>query len=309
MVISLTWQATAPNVMNCKTIAVLLTCHNRKDKTLESLGSLCSQDLSSDLSLVVYLIDDGSTDGTSEAIAATYPQVKIFRGNGSLFWNGGMRLAFTQAMKDNPDYYLWLNDDTVLYPSALQTLLITHEKLTAQQQEKAIITGSTQDPDSQEWTYGGYRQLGWFYPPFKCKKVLPESEPQPCDLMCGNFVLIPKSVVEVVGNLDPDLTHYAGDWDYGLRAKQKGCSVWVAPGYQGTCARNPKPAPGSTPTLQKGLKNINCPKGLALESVTLQPWEEWKLLMKRHGGMLWPIYSVLPYRKFLLSSVFKSNKK
>lgn len=77
MLISRTWQAIDQNVMNCKTIAVLLTCHNRKDKTLRSLDSLFSQDLAPDFSLVVYLIDEGSTDRTSEAIAQTYPQAKL----------------------------------------------------------------------------------------------------------------------------------------------------------------------------------------------------------------------------------------
>jgi len=73
------------------TIAVLITCFNRKAKTLESLRLLFAQDLPPDVSLQVYLVDDGSTDGTGEAIAQTYPQVTILSGTGSLFWNGGMK--------------------------------------------------------------------------------------------------------------------------------------------------------------------------------------------------------------------------
>ena len=64
-------------------------------------------------------MDDASTDGTSDAVRQTYPQVKIFSGDGNLFWNGGMWGVFSEAMKDEPDYYLWLNDDTIIYPETV----------------------------------------------------------------------------------------------------------------------------------------------------------------------------------------------
>ncbi|MDJ1182892.1 glycosyltransferase family 2 protein [Roseofilum casamattae] len=290
--------------MNCKTIAVLLTCHNRKEKTLESLQALFAQNLSSDFSLIVYLMDDGSTDGTSTAVSECYPGVKLFQGDGNLFWNGGMRYVFAKALEVGHDFYCWLNDDTMLYPDALQTLLDTYAKMVEQGYRQSIVAGSTQDAQSKEWSYGGYQQLGWFYPPFKGKPVIPNGTVQSCDLMCGNIVLIPTEVTDIVGNLDPELTHYAGDWDYGLRAKQHGCHLWIVPNYLGTCAQNPKPDPANNPNLQQGLKKIDRPKGLALQSVTLQPWSEWKLLMQRHGGLLWPIFWLLPYRKLILPRLF-----
>ncbi|MGD2179826.1 glycosyltransferase family 2 protein [Lusitaniella coriacea] len=296
--------------MNADTnIAVLLTCFNRKDKTLACLEQLFQQELPSQTAFVVYLVDDGSTDGTSEAIRQTYPQVKIFSGTGSLFWNGGMRLAFAEAMKSDYDYYLWLNDDTMIYPGALQTLLETSQQLQQQGQNRAIVAGSTQDPDTQKLTYGGMAQISRWYPPFKAREVEPTDAPKACDMMCGNFVLIPRSVVEQIGNLDPALTHYAGDWDYGLRAKQEGCTVWIAPGYQGTCPRNPQPEPGSAPKLEDGLKKIASPKGLALQDTTLQSFTEWKIIAKRHGGALWPVFWLLPYRKLLWSILFDRRLK
>ena len=64
-------------------IAALLTCFNRKDKTITCLNSV--------LNIIptchVYLVDDASTDGTSEAIKQNFPQVNIIQGNGNLFWS------------------------------------------------------------------------------------------------------------------------------------------------------------------------------------------------------------------------------
>lgn len=41
----------------------------------------------------VFLVDDESTDGTSEAIKSEFPEVSIIKGDGSLFWNRGMYTA------------------------------------------------------------------------------------------------------------------------------------------------------------------------------------------------------------------------
>ena len=46
-----------------KTIATLITCHNRKDKTLACLDALFSNHLPDRVLLDVFLVDDGSTDG------------------------------------------------------------------------------------------------------------------------------------------------------------------------------------------------------------------------------------------------------
>ena len=119
--------------------------------------------------------------------------------------------------------------------------------------------------------------------------------------MHGNCVLIPRKVVEVVGNLDPAFQHYAGDLDYGLRAKRQGCKIWVAPGYAGTCSPNPSHSRSvnSAQPWGESLKKMNQPKGLALKDSTLIPFQEWKVFTQRHGGLFWVIYWLLPYRRLI----------
>jgi len=93
-------------------IAALITCHNRRAQTLACLEALYQNALSQDYSLHVILVDDGSTDGTGEAVRELYPSVEIIRGDGNLYWNKGMYRAFGHAMETGFDAYLWLNDDT-----------------------------------------------------------------------------------------------------------------------------------------------------------------------------------------------------
>jgi len=51
-----------------KEVAVLLTCYNRKAQTIACLGSLFEATIPEDLHLDIYLTDDGSTDGTGDAV-------------------------------------------------------------------------------------------------------------------------------------------------------------------------------------------------------------------------------------------------
>jgi len=280
--------------------AVLMTCHNRKLKTIACLDALFNQVLPPEVAFDVYLVDDGSTDGTAEAVQQSYPQVKILPGDGSLYWNQGMRKALAEAMKYDYDYYLWLNDDTLLYPDTLSCLWQTSHNLAKQGHEKAIIVGSTHHPDTGKLTYGGVvRSTRWH--PFKYRKLEPSREPQQAETLNGNCVLIPRVVVQILGNLDPAFSHSIGDIDYGLRSQRQGCSVWVAPGYAGKCQTNPPQGhPWFDPqfTLSQRWQAVTHPKGL--------PPKESRIFCQRHAGWLWLFYWVLPYIRLVVSSVTRS---
>lgn len=212
--------------MEKKHIAVIMTVHNRKDKTLKCLASLFANKLSDEIHC--YLTDDGCNDGTADAVLERFTNVTVLKGNGSLFWNRGMYKSWNEALSMNPDFYLWLNDDTLLYDNALVTLM----NESRQYKGEAIIVGSTCDAD-RRLSYGGRRKAR------KHPIVSPKMEKVcDCDTFNGNIVFIPRSVVEKIGILDPYFHHSFGDIEYGLRASSKGIKCIVAPGYLGYCERN-----------------------------------------------------------------------
>lgn len=210
------------------TVAVVMTVHNRKEKTLRCLDSLYANTADS-CEIMVFLTDDGSTDGTSESVRKMYPDVTILKGDGNLFWNRGMHLAWSEAKKINPDYFLWLNDDVILMETCVKRLLDT-----ARRHEKSIIVGSTySSPDNLTHTYGGRKYNR------KCTLIQPsESDCIPCGTFHGNIVLIPQSVCDVVGLNDLYYHHSFGDIDYGLAATKLGFTNYIAPGYYGYCKKN-----------------------------------------------------------------------
>jgi GT2 family glycosyltransferase len=204
-------------------IAVLITCHNRRDKTLLCLGSLFRASLQPGYELKVHLVDDGSEDGTGDAVKSQFPEVNIIQGNGSLFWNRGMHLAWKTAVSKHPyDYYIWLNDDVELLVTAISDL-IAASKI----KPGSIICGTTQSRHQRIATYGGRDNNGTL--------LEPNGIIQSCHHFNGNLVLVPESVYQIVGNIDPIFPHSMGDFDYALRAKRKGVHSFVCPDFTGIC--------------------------------------------------------------------------
>ncbi len=256
------------NNYSMKTIATLLTVYNRKEHTLACLNHLFSQNISG-YQVDVYMTDDGCTDGTSEIVKQKFPSVKIIRGNGNLFWNRGMNMAWKKASKTkNYDYYLWLNDDTIINHDTLSCLTQTSETF----QNKAIIIGTTSAVQNHsKITYGGYTK--------NSSLIVPSKQPNQCNYFNGNIVLIPKYVYQKVGMNDPIFHHSLGDIDYGLRASKIGIKSIVAPNILGVCDEHEEPPLWyAQKSLRKRWKAFRSPLG--------QNPEEFFIFKKRHYGLI-----------------------
>lgn len=207
---------------NMQTIAILLTVYNRKEKTLECLKRLYNQLPIDGYHVDVYLTNDGCTDGTPDAVTTLFPDVHIINGNGNLYWNRGMYKAWKEAAKIEYDFYLWLNDDLLLYDDSLQHIL----SCSKEKNNSCIISGLVSSLDGSFTTYGG-RKNGI--------KVQCNGNMQKIDIMHGNFVLIPKYVFHLIGFNDPYYNHAFGDHDYSLMAKKKNINIFTTKDYIGEC--------------------------------------------------------------------------
>lgn len=239
---------------NTQNIAVLITCHNRRDTTLKCLESLFNAPLPRNYELEVFLVDDGSSDGTANSVKSKFPQVNLIRGDGNLYWNKGMNLAWQNASeKSKFDFYLWLNDDVILLKDSLTILLQDYQSLIA---NDSIIAGACSST-AGDITYSGYRSLT------KKEIVIPNGSLQQCNFFNGNLVLISQSVFEINGFLDSRFHHGQGDFDYGLRAKQKNINSYVSSEIVGLCERHAELPVWCNPgySLLKRWKNFRTPLG------------------------------------------------
>lgn len=274
-------------------IAVLIACHNRRLKTIECIKAVNSQILPIDISLKLIVTDDGSTDGTYEAIRKNFPDVVVLKGNGDLYWNKGMCFAFNWAFPENYDAYLLLNDDTYIFNDAIYSMIETLNSEYRESGNSAIIIGTTKASYSDTVTYGGLIRKGKLRP-FSFMLADTRKKNILCTSMNGNCVLVPSCVVKKIGFLDEKFRHAMGDIDFGLRATKADIKL-IATRYIGICDRNPIRGTyfDEDISFSTRLKLLLGPRGL--------PWRSWLLLTKRHGGLLYPIYFAWPYIRFFIS--------
>lgn len=209
-------------------IAILITVHNRKDVTVQSLHSLFQSLEKSNNEFIVYLVDDGSTDGTDVIVSQLFPQVRIIKGTGDLYWGGGMNLAWMTALNDKQyDGFIWINDDSILYESAIEELLKPYLVLSY----SVIVVGAFNSKLTGKVTYSGkVKETGDF--------VEPNGTYQEIKFMNGNLVFIPYEIVKKIGIIDSFFRHGIGDYDYGLRTIKAGFKLLLTSCYVGSCERH-----------------------------------------------------------------------
>ena len=226
------------------TIAILMTCHNRREITLRCLEYLfvaCGN--CNDVVFDVWLVDDGSLDGTAEAVKSRFPQVTIIYGDGNLFWAKGMHRAWTVAANSRHyDFYLWLNDDVVLKSEALLSILSDYDKLSNHQTLKpsnhkpqtsksfplVIVGACSEDESEQKCSYGTTNSND--------QKIIPNGSPQRADgWLNGNCVLVPSEVYSKVGMISDEYSHARADYDYAERLKRLDIPFYCSSAYVGPC--------------------------------------------------------------------------
>lgn len=267
-----------------KRVLGLMTCYNRKEKTVRALNNLICGNPEIKFSFIV--ADDGSTDGTYEELKKM-PEVTILQGNGSLFYSGGMRLAIGAAKKAGKayDYCLLFNDDVDFVPSAIEGL--------CKKDDSCIWVGPTSD-ESGGLSYGGVVKSSKWCP--KTEIVMADTpEGHVCDTFNANCVLIPWNMFEQLDNIDPAYTHSMGDFDYGFSAKKKGYIIRVSDTFVGACPDNPVSVSWRNTELSRKerLRRKESPKGL--------PGKEWfHYLNKNYNFVTAVVYSIIPYLRILL---------
>src|SRR5690242_106951 len=112
-------------------LAIVIPVHNRLVFTRNCLAQLQRQSLRG---FEVIVIDDGSSDGTSDMIRREFPEVTLLLGDGNLWWTGATNLGVKLALEHGANYVMTLNDDTLPTDAFLENMLTV-----AEQNPRALI--------------------------------------------------------------------------------------------------------------------------------------------------------------------------
>lgn len=196
-----------------ESVFVIIPVHNRKSITLSCLAALAQNENLERYFVVI--IDDGSTDGTKQAISDSYPEVTVLRGDGNLWWTGAIARGMKYAIEQGAEYVIWLNDDCIPYPNTLSLLV---EFCRSHPDTIAGAAGYLADLNCLHETGAQGRK----------RVAAKPGEVVPVDEMSGHCVCIPGSVMNQIGFPDVKrFPHYHGDSMYILKATRSGFPAYI----------------------------------------------------------------------------------
>lgn len=221
-------------------VAIVAPVHNRKELTLQCLKSLERLEKGR-LDIHTIIVDDGSTDGTSEAIEAGFPHVEIIKGDGNLWFTEGTNIGIRAALERDPDYVLMINDDQVFDSRSLEFMVETAEKYNRAVVGPLLLLWDAPHKlfqTSPVWkTWAG----GWQHWSHQTVWTIPDRAWK-VDLIVGNCVLVPAAAIKECGLLDAKHFPNFGDAEYTPRLRRAGWDLLIDPRSRVFCQPNYIPA-------------------------------------------------------------------
>ncbi len=206
-----------------KKVCVVILNWNGRKLTLD-----CLEDLRhSDYSNVEYVVvDNGSTDGSVEAIGKAFPQVEIIRNSTNLGWAGGSNQGMGTGLANGTDYLLLLNNDVRTDPAMISNLVA--EATRFQDQVVAIPKIYLGSDPTRYWFVRGRVNFwtGVFSNPAfnQVDDGQFDSSPE-VEYASGCCLLIPRAVAERVGAFDGKFFSYVEDVDWSIRCRRAGFRI------------------------------------------------------------------------------------
>ena len=200
---------------------IIIPVFNNKKVTLKCLEQLYQQTFKE---FDIYVIDDGSSDGTSFAIQDKYPQVNILKGDGNLWWAGATNKGLEAILPHakNSDYVLTLNDDVFFENDYLECLA----RSAAERPEWLIGSVSIDFHNNKNIDRGHF--FDWRTRGKITDSLNNEKYNDNVNVLSGRGTLIPVTVFKKIGLYAAKrLPQYAADYELANRAQKAGFNLCV----------------------------------------------------------------------------------
>lgn len=189
------------------------------------------------LELHIIIVDDGSTDGTSEAIEKEFPNVEIVKADGSLWFTEGTNVGIRHALNGNPDYVLMINDDQVFDANFLKYMIETAEKYPRSVVGSLLLLWDMPHKLFQVAPVWNTWKGGWQHWEQQTIWTIP-TKPWEVDIIVGNCVLVPFEAIREQGLMNSKRYPNFGDAEYTPRLKRNNWRLLIDPRARVFCQPN-----------------------------------------------------------------------
>ena len=253
-------------------VEIVTPVHNRREETVQCLRSIARAH-STGLELHVIVVNDGSTDGTAEAIAKEFPNVEIANGDGDLWYTAGTNRGISAALLHDPDYILAINNDQVFDEKCILNLVTCAERYPRSVVGGLLLNWETPHKVFQvsprwELSKGGfrhwYKQTVWTIP----------QKPWEVELIVGNCVLYPAEAVRQVGLMDEKRLPQFGDAEYTPRMRRAGWRLLIEPQARVFCKPN---------DVMSGFRHL--PLRKKFQKLFTDPYSGYSLRRRFYSGL------------------------
>jgi GT2 family glycosyltransferase len=207
---------------------IVLSWNGRED-TLACLASLAAL---RDADTEIVCVDNGSTDGSVQAVRTAHPEVHVVENGRNLGFAGGNNAGLSYAFERGAQWVVLVNNDAVVASDAIERL----RAAAAERPAAGMLAGKVffDQPPDRIW-FAGQR----FWPAFgysgRPRGYGRSDGPRyrrarRTDRAAGAFMAASRRVVDAVGLLDDDLFAYVEDVDWCCRARAAGFEIWFVPG-------------------------------------------------------------------------------
>ena len=198
-------------------VFILLPVHNRRAITEKFVDCLAAQTY---LNYHLILIDDGSTDGTSEMVRSRIGNLTVLTGKGDWWWAGSLQQGVDWLKRNaaDDDIVVFINDDVTFAPDFLLNgvrLLDQHGGMVLPQ----VLNEET----------GNIEETGVAADLKKLTFRTAES-PERINCLPTRGLFMRMSVLRKVGGFFPKLLpHYLSDYEFTIRAHRLGVALTTSP--------------------------------------------------------------------------------
>ena len=208
-------------------IAIIIINWNTYQLTFNCLKSLkaCTYN-----NKTIFLVDNGSEDGSGDKIALEFPDINFIKNEINEGFTGANNKALKVILKQNFDYVLLLNNDTEVKPNFLSLL----EARMDSDQNLAATQPLILDFPNKNTIWNGGGSFNTFFGLSKTRSNGLIYKPQLkietfTEWISGCCILVKIEVIKEVGLLDNRFFAYFEDVDWSIRMTKLGYKLGVVP--------------------------------------------------------------------------------